>query len=46
MALPDGGGILIAQRQEVEEFSQVEQGFDVILKCMVSHSWVEDMRHV
>lgn len=44
VALPDGGGILIAERQEVEELSQVEQGFNVILKCMVSHSWEQDMR--
>lgn len=38
VALPDGGGILIAQRQEVEELSHVEQGFNVILKRTVSHS--------
>ena len=44
MALPDGGLVLIAERKEVEELSQVEQGFDVILKRTVSHTWEEDMR--
>lgn len=38
MALPNGGEILIAKRQEVKELSYIEQGFNVILKCMVSHS--------
>lgn len=38
VALPDRSGILIAQRQEVEELSHVEQGFDVVLKSAVSHS--------
>lgn len=39
MALPDGCRILIAKRQEVKELSQVEQSFDVILKCTVSHTY-------
>lgn len=43
VALPNGGGILIAQRQEVKELSHVQQGFHIILKSMVSHSWKEDI---
>jgi len=38
MAFPDGGRVLIAQRQEVEELSQVEQSLHVILKSTMSHT--------
>ncbi|KAG7238024.1 hypothetical protein INR49_031378 [Caranx melampygus] len=38
VALPDRGGILIAERQEVEELSEVEEGLHVILKRMMSHT--------
>ena len=36
MGLPDGGGVLVAKRQEVEELSQVEQSVHVVLKSTVS----------
>lgn len=38
VALPDRGGILIAERQEVEELSEVEEGLHVVLKRMVSNA--------
>ena len=44
MAFPDGGRILIAEWQEVEELPQAEEGLNVILKCMVSHAWEHDMK--
>lgn len=44
MTLPDGGGILVAKRQEVEKLSQVEQGLNVILKRMMGYTWGTDVR--
>lgn len=43
MAFPDGGGVLIAQREEVKELPHIEQGFNIILKSMVSNPWEEDI---
>lgn len=44
VALPDRRRVLVAERQEVEELSYIEQGFDVVLKGVMSHSWERDTR--
>lgn len=37
-ALPDGGGVLVTEGQEVEEIPDLEQGLHIVLKCLVSHT--------
>lgn len=46
MALPSGGGVLVAERQEVEELPQVEQSLDVVLKGPVSHAYEQIMGRI
>lgn len=38
VALSDRGGVLVAEWKEVEELSQVEQSFDVVVERAVSHT--------
>lgn len=37
-ALPDGGGVLVTEGQEVEEIPDLEQGLHIVLKCLVGHT--------
>ena len=45
MALKDRSWVLIAERQVVEEFPEITQGINVILKSPVGHTW-EDREDV
>lgn len=39
MALTDGGRVLIAERQVVEELPEITQGVHVVFKSSVGHAW-------
>ena len=46
VGLHDRSGVLVAEGQEVEEVSEVEQGVHVVLKGVMRHAWERHARLV